>query len=152
MWHNCLGHKVAQFWPKLGPKRTIVLNGKFCGKLTKVTFISLLCSIMLKCFKRKNNSDRSWDIRLNNFGPNWTQIVLLLKKGTFWENWLILLLSTNCAPICYDVSKKILRVWQIMRYIRCWSFEPNWTQITQLSLKEIFLKNWLMLILSTLCT
>ena len=37
--------------------------------------------------------------------------------------------------------------------IRCCSFGPNWTKITYLSLKRpFFLKNWLMLILSTSCT
>ena len=55
----------------------------------------------------------SWDIRLNNFGPNWAQILLLLEKGIFWENWLTLLFSIYCAPLCYNVSKKY---WQIMRY------------------------------------
>ena len=61
---------------------------------------------MPKFFKKKL-CDRSRDIRLNNFGPNWYQIVLLIEKG------------------------------------------QNWTQITHLSLKRTFMKNWLMLTLST---
>ena len=78
--------------------------------------------------------------------------MILLEKRIFWENWQRLLLSTNCAPLCYKVSKKSLaygRSWGI----RCCSFGPNWTKITYLSLKRpFFLKNWLMLILSTSCT
>ena len=61
----------------------------------------------------KKLDGRSWDRRLNHFGPNWPQILLLLEKRIFWENWLTLLLSTYCAPLCYNVSKKY---WQIMRY------------------------------------
>ena len=59
-----------------------------------------------KIFQKKL-CDRSRDIRLNSFGPNWYQIVLLIEKG------------------------------------------QNWTQITHLSLKRTFMKNWLMLTLST---
>ena len=68
----------------------------------------------------KKLCDRSWDIRLNHFGPSWTQILLLLEKGIFWENWLTLLFSTYCAPSCYNVSKKY---WQIMRYkvLKSWT-------------------------------
>ena len=97
-------------------------------KLTKTTFVNLLYPIMLKCFQKI--CDR-WYIRLNNFGANWAQIVLLHANRIFWENWLILLLSTSCAPLSYNVWKISLvygRSWDI----RCCSFGPNWRQITQL--------------------
>ena len=79
---------------------------------------------------------------MNNFGPNWVEIVFLLENIIFWENWLILLLSTYCAPLCYNVSKQCLekgRSWDL----RPCSFEQNWTQISYLCLEGIFLKNWL---------
>ena len=83
-----------------------MLKEGFWEKLANVTFVNILCLIMPKFFKKKL-CDRSRDIRLNNFGPNWYQIVLLIEKG------------------------------------------QNWTQITHLSLKRTFMKNWLMLTLST---
>ena len=106
MRHNCLGHKVVWFWAKLCPDCTIVLKEDFCGKLTNANFVNLL-SHHAKIFLNKL-CGRSWDIRSNNFGAIWAQIVLLLEKGIFWENWLILLLSTYCAPLCYKVSKNSL--------------------------------------------
>ena len=115
MRHNCLGHKVVWIWPKLCPNCTIALKEDFWGKLTNANFVNLLCPIMQKYFKTKL-CGRSWDIGLNNFGPNWAKIVILLEKMIFWENWLMLLLSTNCAPLCYKVSKRVLSVLQIMRY------------------------------------
>ena len=83
--------------------------------------------------KKKNLCDRSWDIRLNNFGPNWPQILLLLEKGIFWENWLTLLCSTHYAAKSQKNTGR-------SSDIRCWSFGPNWTQITHLPLQGIFLK------------
>ena len=90
----------------MGPNDTIELKEDFWEKLANVTFLNLFCPIILKCSKKKL-CDRSRDIRLNNFGQNWDQIVLLIEKG------------------------------------------QNWTQITHLSLKITFMKNRLMLTLST---
>ena len=53
---------------------------------------------MLKYFQ-KTLCERSWDISLNNFGPNWAQIVLFLEKMIFWKNWQLLLLSTYFLPL-----------------------------------------------------
>ena len=65
--------------------------------------------------KKKKICDRSWDIRLNSFGPNWAQILLLLEKGIFWENWLTLLCSTHYATMSQKKKKK-KKYWQIMWY------------------------------------
>ena len=97
-----------EFWPKL-PNCT---KRGFLGKLTNVTFIYILCPIMLKCFKKIY--DRSWDIRLNSFGVNWAQIVFLSEKGIFWENWLIH--AYLFCPIMPQCLLKILTLEQIMRY------------------------------------
>ena len=136
MRHNCLGYNVLWFWHKFCPKCTIVLKEDFWGKLTNANFVNLLYPIMQKYFKTKL-CGISWDIRSNNFGANWVQIVILLEKGIFWENWQMLLLFTDYAPVCYKVSKMSLaygRSWGT----RCYSFGPNWTQITDLHLKRGF--------------
>ena len=45
------------------------------GKLTIVTFVNLLCSIILTCLYFKKSPYReSWDTRFCKFGPNWDQI------------------------------------------------------------------------------
>ena len=98
-----------------------------------------LLIIMLKYFQ-KTLCERSWDISLNNFGPNWAQIVLFLEKMIFWKNWQLLLLSTYFLPLSCNVSKKSLDLgtsWDT----RCYSFGPNRTLITHLPIKEILLKN-----------
>ena len=86
-WHNCV---------KRG----------FLGKTGQCYLCQYIVPHHAKIFQKKL-CDRSRDIRLNNFGPNWYQIVLLIEKG------------------------------------------QNWTQITHLSLKRTFMKNWLLLTLST---
>ena len=111
-----------------------------CAKweVTGKTNQGYLCqSIVLhhtKMFKKNKTKkiDRTWDIRLNNFVLNWAQIVLLLEKGTFWENWPILLLSTYCSPLRCNVSKKAVTVPQYC------SFEANWTEITYLCSISLF--------------
>ena len=133
MRHNCLEHKVVWFWPKLGQNCTIVLKEDFWRKLTNANIANLLCPIMQKYFKTKF-CGTSWDIRSFNFEAKWTQIVILLEKGIFWSNWLMLLLSTYCTPLCYKVSLAYGRSWGI----RCCSFGPNWTQITDSPLKSRF--------------
>ena len=120
----------------------------FLWKLNNVNIVYLLCLILLKCFK-KNLYDRSWDIRLNNFGSNWVLIIFLPEKKIFWENWLILL-STYPASLCYNVSKKkILTVEQIMRH-KVSQFWAKLGSTCPFPLKGDL--NWLVLILSTLCT
>ena len=119
---------MAHIWPKL---LNCVKRG-FLWKMTNTTFFNLSCPIMPKCLKKKI-CDRSWDIRLDNFGPNWAQILLLLEKGIFWENWLTLLFSTHYATLSQKNTGRSCD-------IRCWSFGPNWTQITHLSLNGIFFK------------
>ena len=93
--------------------------------------------IMSHHVKKNNNSVADHEIQgyiiLDRIGPKFS---FCLKRG----NWLILLLSTYCAPSCYNVSKNTGRSW----VIRCCSFGPNWTQITHLPLQGIFLKNWLL--------
>ena len=91
---------------QIGPKCHYCVKRGFRKKLANVTFVNLLPH-HAKIFLKKL-CDRSRDIRLNNFGPNWYQVVLLIEKG------------------------------------------KNWTQITHLTLKRTFMKNWLMLTLSTL--
>ena len=78
--------------------------------------------------------DRSWDIRLNNFGRNWSQIVLSLEKRIFGEYWVMLLLSTYCAPLCLE---KVLRIRSIMRY-EALQFWTKLNTITLFTLKEDF--------------
>ena len=87
--------------------------------MTSITFFNLSCSIMPKCFKK--NCDRSWNIRLNN------------EKGIFLENWLTLLFSTHYATMSQKNTGKSCDT-------RCWSFVPNWTQITQLPVQGTFFK------------
>ena len=94
-------------------------------------FFQSIMSHHAKMFKKKL-CDRSWDIRLNNFGPNWAQILLLLEKGIFWENWLTPLFSTHYASLSQKNTGRSCD-------IRCWSFGPNWTQITHLPLQGKFL-------------
>ena len=123
---------MTHIWPNL---HNCVKRG-FIGKITNTTFFNLLCPIMPKCFKKL--CDRSWDIRLNNFGLNWAQILLLLEKEIFWENWLTLLFSIYCAPLNYNVSKKY---WQIMRYKVlkfCAKLDTNYPLIPK---GDLFLKN-----------
>ena len=107
-----------------------MLKEDFWGKITNTAFFNLSCSIIPKCLKKL--CGRSWDIRLNNFGPNWAQILLLLEEEISWENWL-------------TVSQKY---WQVINY-KVLTFGPNWTQITHLPLQGIFLKNWLLFLPAT---
>ena len=114
-------------------------------KLTNVTFIYILCPIMLKCLKK--NYDRSWDIRFNSFGVNWAQIVLLSEKRIFWENWLIHV-CLFCL-IMLQCLKKILTSEQVMRYkvSQLWAkLSLNWP----FPQKQVF--NWLLLILRASCS
>ena len=68
-----------------------------------------------KMFQKKL-CDNSWGIRLNNFRPNWVQILHLLEKGIFWEN-TTQLFSTHYATM----SQK--KYWQIMWYkvLKLWT-------------------------------
>ena len=120
---------------------------EFLGKLSNVTIVYLLCLILLKCLK-KNCYDRSWDIRLNNFGPNWVLIIFLPEKKIFWENWLILL-STYRASLWYNVLKKILIVEQITKH-KVSKFWPKLSSNCPFSLKGDF--SWVVFILSISCT
>ena len=112
MRHNCLQGCIIL--AEIGLKLPNCTKAGFLWKLTNVTIVYLLCLILLKCFK-KNLYDRSWDIRLNNFGSNWVLIIFSPEKKIFWENWLMLL-STYPASLFYNMSKKIFTVEQIMRH------------------------------------
>ena len=118
----------------MGQKCTIVLNGKLNGKTNQGYLCQSIVLHHTKMFKKNKTKkiDGTWDIRLNNFVLNWAQIALLLEKGTFWENWPILLLSTYCSLLCCNVSKKVLTV---PKYC---SFEANWTEITHLCSISMF--------------
>ena len=105
----------------------------------------------LRCFKTKL-CDKLWiDIRLNNFRPNWTQIVLLLEKRIFWENWLILFLFTYFGTLCYYVSENNLIVGQIMRY-KILLFGAKLNTNNPFALAGDFFGKLTMLILPTSCT
>ena len=110
----------------------------FLEKLANFNFTFLFVS--------KNYLGWKWssrDIWLHNFGPNWSQITHLRKRGGLGENWLMLLLGTYCALPCSNVSKSpYSRLW----VIRLDNFGPNWVKIAHFPQKEIFRKNWLMLI------
>ena len=112
----------------------------FLEKLANFNFTFLFVS--------KNYLGWKWssrDIWLHNFGPNWSQITHLRKRGGLGENWLMLLLGTYCALPCSNVSKSpYSRLW----VIRLDNFGPNWVKIAHFPQKEIFRKNWLMLIFS----
>ena len=53
------------------------------GKLIIVTFVNLLCPILLKCLNLKYPYRESWDIRFSNSGQSWNQITefSLLGQG-----------------------------------------------------------------------
>ena len=107
MTHNCPGHKVVWFLPKLCPNCTIVLKEDFWGKTDQYKLCQSIVSHHAKIFQNKL-CGRSWDIRSNNLGQTGPKLSFCLKRGFFWKNWLILLLSTYCTAICYNVSKKFL--------------------------------------------
>ena len=113
-----------------------MLKEDFWGKITNSTFFNISCPIMPKCFKKKKKlCDRPWDIRLNNFGPNWAQILLLPEKRIFGGKLTNTTIVYLLCPIMLQCLKKnTCRSW----VIRCCSFLPNWTQITHLPLQEIF--------------
>ena len=79
----------------------------FLEKLANFNFTFLFVS--------KNYLGWKWssrDIWLHNFGPNWSQITHLRKRGGLGENWLMLLLGTYCALPCSNVSKSpYSRLW-----------------------------------------
>ena len=64
----------------------------------------------------KKLCDRSWNIRLNYFGPNWAQILLFLEKGIFLgklTNTTIFYLLCPIMPQCLKIilaDHKILGV------------------------------------------
>ena len=141
------------------PNCPIALKKDFWGNwpMLPLSAFVYLSPIMLKCFK-KNLYNRSWDIKLNNFGPNWVLIVLLPEKEILWENWVILM-STYPAPLYYNGAgqvdssisiwqclKKILTVEQIMRY-KVSQFLAKLGPNCPFPLKRDF--NWLILILFT---
>ena len=85
----------------------------FWGKLTIVTFVNLLCPILLKCLSLKNPYRESWDIRFCNFGQNWDQIAefSLLEQGirrstALAKYLLILSLTTRKNPPFVDYPTK----------------------------------------------
>ena len=67
MTHNCLGHKVVWFWPKLCPNCTIVLKEDFWGENDQYKLCQSIVSHHAKIFQNKR-CGRSWDIRSNNLG------------------------------------------------------------------------------------
>ena len=69
-------HYLVKTWiSHLHHKR---ISGEKMTKV-KIIFLYLLCNIMLK----KNLHSRSWNIRLNNFEANWTQIYHMPIKVLF---------------------------------------------------------------------
>ena len=86
---QCLNHgqKVESFQAKLDPNCHFPWKEDFLRKLINTTFVYLLCSIMLLCFK--NNPDSRADHEIQDLAvwvPNWTQITHLLLQGIFFEN------------------------------------------------------------------
>ena len=53
----------------------------------------------------KNLCHRPWDIRLNHFGPNWAQILLLLEKGIFLGKLNNTTIVYILCPILLQFSK-----------------------------------------------
>ena len=103
--------------------------------MTNITFFNLSRPIMPKCFKKKL-CDRSWDIRINNFGTNWAQILFLLEKGVFLEKLTNNTIFYLLCPIMLQCLRKTLAD----HNIRYWNFGPNSTQIIHLPLQGIFFK------------
>ena len=142
-----------QNFGRFGPKLHNCLKRGFLGENWLMLPLSIYCvpsrwNVSKKKKKKRQLCDRSWDIRFNNFGPNWVEIILLLERMIFWENWLILPMPTYCASLCHNVLKKSLE-WG--RYgLQFWAkLDTN----PPFTLKgDFFFKYWLALILSTSCT
>ena len=95
MTHNCLGHKVVWFWPKLCPNCTIVLKEDFWGKTDQYK----LCQ----------------SIGSNNLGQTGPKLSFC-KRGFFLEK---LTNTTIVYLLCRNMLqclKKLLSIGQIMRY------------------------------------
>ena len=92
---------MAQIQPKL---HNCVERG-FPGKNYQNYYFQSIMFHHAKIFKKKL-CDRLWDITLNNFWTNWAQILLLLEKGIFWENWL-----TVSQKYWQIISYKVLKFW-----------------------------------------
>ena len=103
------------FWLKLGPNSKSMLKEDFWRKLTNVTFVNLLCPIMLKSFK-KSLCDRSLYITLNKFGRNWSQIAFSFKRGFFGKLTNTTILHLLCPIMLQCLKKEILKVGHVMRY------------------------------------
>ena len=87
--------------------------------------------------------ERSWDIRLNNLPLAWK--VDFLRKLTNTTTVYLL------CPIILESLKKVLSVGQITRY-KVLQFWAKLGTNYRFTLKgDFFLKDWLMLILSTSC-
>ena len=73
----------------------------FRGKLSVITFVNLLCAILIKCLNFKNRYRESWDKRFCNFGQHWDQIAefSLLGQGirgnTVIAKYLVILSPTT---------------------------------------------------------
>ena len=70
---------LAQILPKV---HNCVKRG-FLGKTDQCKLCQSIVSHHAKIFQN-NLSGRSRDIRSNNFGANWAQMVLLLENGGFF--------------------------------------------------------------------
>ena len=115
MTHNCLGHKVVWFWPKLCPNCTIVLKEDFWGKTDQYKLCQSIVSHHAKIFQNKLYG-RSRDLRWISFRANWTQIVLLLENVFFFRKLPNSIFVYLLCPIMLQSLKKGLSVGQIMRY------------------------------------
>ena len=74
---NCI--ILDQIWPILLQKELLF------RKITKATFVYLLCFIMIQNLKRSTEI-KPWDIRLHSFSLDWAQIARLWfwGKEDFW--------------------------------------------------------------------
>ena len=88
-------YKVASFLDKLA-------WGIFLGKLTIITFVNLLCPIILKGLNLKNPYRESGYVKFCSFGLNWDQIAgfsllgqRIRRSPALTENLLILYPNTR---------------------------------------------------------
>ena len=122
---------MTHIWPTLW---NCVKRG-FLGKNYQYNLFQSIMSHHAKMFQKKL-CDKSWDIRLNNFGLNWAQILLFLEKEIFWENWQTLLFSTHYTTMSQKNAARSCD-------IRCWNFGQTGHKSHTYPYKRFFYKNWL---------
>ena len=134
----------------------VALKGNIFGKIKE----HYLCAtILLFCPKafQKNSFSGLWDMRLQNFHPNWSQINCLSQRGccfwklinvTFEHLFCFTMLKSSKKPLQWIMSGLSIvpylaivlqkNLWGWSWDIRLRSFGQNKSQISHLSQKGIF--------------